>query len=768
MKRTGFIVWLLASLLMLATLVAVVPRLKVESDLLAMLPAEARDPLAEAASATMTQNLSRQLLVLVGHESLTQARAAASAYVAPLQASGLFASLRLEVTGAALQPAPTELAHRYLLLSAEDHALLASGNAAELQQQALAALYSPSGFARITRIADDPLGLYERFLQQSLPVPGKAGLEAGVLTLHHGGKVWVLLLAQLRDSPFAYRQQEPLSAALLAARTAATKAGASVQLSGVAPHALRSAARAQAEMGTLGTASTVATLLLLWTVFGALRPTLLALLSMALGIAGGVLACHFAFGSVHLMTLVFGSSLVGIAVDYALHFLCDQFRSPQDWQPTQALDHVGKGLLMGLATTILGYVAFATAPMPVLRQMALFSSAGLTVAYACVRWGFPTLAARTPLRASSRGWMRLALRLRPHRLHWAFWALLVLLGIGGLTKLRFADDLRLLQSSNPQLMAEEAGVREKLGALADRRFFLVTGPDAEAVLQTEEALTARLHALRAQGALAGWQAVSRAVPSAARQTADRALIAPLYAPGGAVAQQMSELGFAAEAITAQAASFASAAPFTVEQALQSPRLAPLSPLWLGKLEGATASLVIPTGITDEPAVQAAVQGLKGVQWRDPVAEITHTLGEQRRTAQWRMVGVYALTVGLLVLIYGWRAAPRFIFPSLGASLLTLAVLGWLGIAANLFTMLALLLVLGMGVDYAIFLRDTAKAPISSRLGVTVAALTTLFSFGGLAFSATPFLRAIGLTLTLGIALSLVLALLTAESTPSDR
>lgn len=767
MKSWRFLAWLLGCALLLGALVHSLPRLKIESDLLAMLPADARDPLAEAASQQMTEALSKRLVVLVGNADLNRARAAADAYAAVLDSSRLFAPVQLEASADAIRPSPAELASRYALISAEDRATLQTPGGAEmLKARANAELYSPSSFGRLTRIADDPLGLYEHFLQAGLSAPGKTGLESGVLTAHADGKVWVLVLASTRDSPFGYRQQDALTAALADARSAAETEGGSVLVSGVAPHALASAARAQTEIKLLGSIETLLTVLLLWTVFAALRPVLLTLMAMALGVAAGVMACHLVFGKLHVMTLVFGSSLVGIAIDYSLHFLCDQFRDPLHWRPRDALPQVGKSLTMGLATTTLGYVAFATAPMPVLRQMAVFSTAGLVMAYLTVCCAYPVLAGVTRLRASSRGWMRLADQLKPHRLHWGFWALLALFCIGGLMKLRFADDLRLLQSSHPQLMAEERAVHATLGALTDRRFYLVSGANAEEVLQREEALTARLQTLRASGAVGSWQALSRLVPSARTQTANRALLAPLYTQSGAVGQQLVELGYEPDSMARSSATFAAAPPLTLTTALQSPRFAALSLLWLGELHGAFASVVVPSGVTDEAALIAAAEGLPGVRWRDPVQSITATLKEQRQTAAERMVAVYALTVLLLMVIYGWRNTPRFIFPSLGASLLTLAALGWLGIAANLFTILALLLVLGLGVDYAIFLRDTAHTPISSRLGVVLAALTTLFAFGGLSFSATPFLRAIGLTLTLGIFLSLSLALLTAR--PADH
>jgi predicted exporter len=71
-----------------------------------------------------------------------------------------------------------------------------------------------------------------------------------------------------------------------------------------------------------------------------------------------------------------------------------------------------------------------------------------------------------------------------------------------------------------------------------------------------------------------------------------------------------------------------------------------------------------------------------------------------------------------------------------------------------------LIVMGMGVDYGIFIVDSAEE--GTELGATLVScilccLTTVLSFGTLAISSQPPLRAIGLTTGIGILLALLLA-----------
>nr|MBP7657782.1 hypothetical protein [Pseudoxanthomonas sp.] len=78
------------------------------------------------------------------------------------------------------------------------------------------------------------------------------------------------------------------------------------------------------------------------------------------------------------------------------------------------------------------------------------------------------------------------------------------------------------------------------------------------------------------------------------------------------------------------------------------------------------------------------------------------------------------------------------------------LLGWLGQPLQLFNVLALML-LGMGIDYGIFLVEH-RGDASAWLAVCVGAASTWLSFGLLGLSATPALRAFGLTLLFGIGL----------------
>src|SRR5581483_4072305 len=154
----------------------------------------------------------------------------------------------------------------------------------------------------------------------------------------------------------------------------------------------------------------------------------------------------------------------------------------------------------------------------------------------------------------------------------------------------------------------------------------------------------------------------------------------------------------------------------------------------------------------------AVAGLPGVRLIDKIADISDVLQRYRRIALLLILAVYAVIGLLMSRRYGFAGAAALVLSPAGGGLVATALLAWAGVPLNLFHVLALLLVLGMGADYAIFLREARGDEGPAMLAVVLAMLTAALSFGLLSFSSTPFIRAIGQVQALGIFIALLLAL----------
>ena len=326
------------------------------------------------------------------------------------------------------------------------------------------------------------------------------------------------------------------------------------------------------------------------------------------------------------------------------------------------------------------------------------------------------------------------------------------------------DDIKALQQATPVLAQQEQRVRELMGSGIETRFFLVSGDSPQSVLRSEEQLTRELDRLVAARAINYYQAVSRGLPSLETQQANHELLARLvYAPGALLDRILVALGFTAEAGDRRRAEFQAAdQPLSVEAWLASPASQGTRHQWLGQAGSRHASVITLGGINDVSALYAV--NLPAVRLVDRVAETSDILRRYRQTRSWLLAAIYGVAAVVLMIRFGWRDVPRMLLPSVAATLSTLGLFGWLGVPFNLFTLLALWLVLGLGIDYGIFLRHGRDHRPTAILSVTLSACTTLIAFGLLAFSATPFIRSIGSTLLCAITLSWAFVLLSCLTT----
>jgi predicted exporter len=769
------------SLFLLAVLGAfafrVLPNLRVETDILALLPQTRQDRDLDAALQAFSAELARKQIFLVGADSPEAARRAADAFTASLRGSGAFASVQLELDGDLRRRAQVYLLHRAWLLAPPDQQALAANDTAALLNRALRAAYTPLGLMQPVSLADDPLGLTNNFLRAQTPATGRARLEDSTLFVEHEGRRYLLVLAENQGSPFATDVQERVMPAIAAARAAARATGASVEVlsSGAIQHAAAAAERAKKEISTFGAVETVAVIVLLVAVFGAMRPLLLGVMTLGLAVTAAFTMVHVLFGHVHLLALVFGSSLIGSVIDYSIHFFADRFRDPTRWTPADAVPHVGPAILLGLTTTLIGYVMLAVVPFPGLEQIAVFCMTGLAVGAGTVLCVYPVLARGMERAPLPKIGIRVGEKLDAFLLNWQWTApkylvvaVLALAVAAGILRLRIQDDIKSLQQSPPALVSEEQRVRDLLGTGIETRFFLVSGDSAQAVLETEEKLAQSLDGLVRANVITYYQAVSRSLPSGARQQQNHELLASaVYAPGALLDQIMGTLGFEPAVIEKRRADFnAASSPLAVDEWLESPASQGSRHLWLGQVGARHASIVTLGGISDVQAL-AGIQ-VDNVRLVDRVAETSHILSRYRHTMTLLLAAIYCIAGLVLLVRFGWRDVPRMLLPSVAATLATLGLFGWLGLPFNLFTLLALWLVLGLGIDYGIFLRHGREHRPTAILSVTLSACTTLIAFGLLAFSFTPFIRSIGSTLLVAITLSWSFVLLSCLTTFTKR
>ncbi|MEG0860943.1 MAG: MMPL family transporter [Pseudomonas sp.] len=727
------------------------------ADLMTLVPGATQDPLVQRAEQRMQEPLNRQMLVLVGHPRREQAIALAQHLGEQWQASGLFERVQWSVQSDLQAVRAQLLQGRLAMLSRADRTALIGDPQAFIEQR-VQSLYDPfSGFSLVPS-QDDWLGLTGR-IQNSQPRPAMVQLDtaSGALLAEADGQFWVLLRARTLGNAFDMQLPLQVAALLDNSRQQASQAGAQLLAASGLLYAANGQRQASQEITWVGGGATLGILLLLLLAFRRPR-VLLAFVPVLIGMLFGAAACVALFGQMHVMTLVLGSSLIGVAVDYPLHYLSKSW-SLRPWHAWPALRLTLPGLSLSLVTSCIGYLALAFTPFPALTQIAVFSAAGLLGAYLSAVCLLPALLKGTSLQPAqwpltvAQWLMDLRSKLLARIPSPALLGLLTLFCGAGLWQLDSRNDIRQWINSSPQLLDEAQSVARITGYQPTSQFYLVRADDQTQLLDRLQALGARLDELVKTDKLKGYMALSQLVASALEQQQLRDALARLPEHW----QPLLALGVPHSALQAELTQLQALPSLDIDNVLSGPLGEPWRPLWLGTDGQGVAAIVSLQGLNDPALLQQQADGLEGVQLVDRLGDLNRVFAATQVSAAELKLLSCALIVVLLILPFGMSGALRIVALPLLAALCSLASLGWLGQPLTLFSLFGLLLVTAISVDYAILMHEQIGGAAVSLLGTLLAATTTWLSFGLLAVSSTPAVSNFGLAVSLGLVFSFILA-----------
>ena len=753
--------WLgVLALLAILLLTHILPwRGQIDTDLLALLPVDERNPHAEAALKTLTQHGERELVLLLAAPDAATAERVARHVRENLRD----APLTPQVPQAHIETVrDLYFPYRAGFVTEQDMRWLAESDLPAQEQRALALAYQMfSGGPLNWR--DDPFGFFGNWMLQ-LGAASPVRPQGDTLMVQTADRHYAVLLYQLTDSAFSSDLQTRLADHLATVQNELAAQFPDVQLlrAGVVLHAAAAAKQARFEMSLIGSGSLFFCVLLAWCVFRNFRALRLIVLSLAAGTLTALSITWLAFDRLHALTLVFGASLLGVAVDYGVLVMAQHLNDAETrWMRFRRLL---PPLALVLVAPALAYLGLLAMPFPGMRQMACFAVSGILGAWLTIMLWHPYLL------PSSLSVTPFAKRLMRALQHWPRWratpaqwriaALVAVVITAGMAQLKTDDNIRSLVNSDPELLREHLEVAKVLELPSPAQLFLVTGTTPEEVLQHEEALLAKLAPLFAEKKLTGYDAISRWLPSQQRQQAAQQAQQTLLQARAALAKELE--------LSDDWVAVPHSEPLTAEAWLAEPATASLRYLWQGRNveDGRYSSIILLKGLYDTDTTrQLATFNDAHTQWVDKTAEVSSLMGRYRTLLSSVLVVAYLL-VPLALFLFFRRQTWRVIMPSLLATLGTLAIMGYAGLPLQLLNVLTLLLVFGMGIDYGLFLVAQKSDP-RAFLAICVAAALTLLSFGLLAVSSTPALRTIGLTTVLGIGLAWLATPLFRLPTPEE-
>jgi predicted exporter len=598
-------------------------------------------------------------------------------------------------------------------------------------------LYSPFGARWLNGLEKDPLGLFQGFIAANIP---KNPSDGSAFSVRHVS----VPKSQLRFDNVAglYEMYRDMAS--------------HAKNNGIIFHALGSplytaygVESGQREVSVIGSLSLGALVIILWFFLREVSGILLAILAVFSGVTGGLAITIVVFQEIHLLTFVFGTTLIGISADYALHYLCHSLLP--NWTPDEALGRVFKGLSLALLSSVIGFGVLLFLPFPGMQQIGAFMVGGLICAYLTVCLLFPRLFQGAPTDRDLPKFFRNfapPLRFGPKVL---FIAVLVIAVPAFFLHTPF-DQVRDFYAAPEDLLTDEKIISSEVSIDQDSSFLILKAENEEALLQLEESLLKTVPGLE--------PGISGVVPSILSQSHTIELQRSLLEEG-ITQEYLRTLGFNDDYIQAyQVRLSSSTKPVTLSD-LQEVKLpiigggflgcdAELCASWLALREG------VSLGALDETLIK-----YPNVVHVQPIEAINKSLSTSRKRATFALF-IIALAVAIVLsLILGTRTALRVVLLPFSACIISFSMLVFLKGSYNIVNILALFLVAGISLDFAVFqevtpLRDQG----ATRLAIFLSALTSILVFGMLTFSATPLISDFGQSLGLGLLLAWLLSWVT--------
>jgi predicted exporter len=725
-------------------------------------------------------------LVLLGIEggNAEARRQASGALAKTLRDSGLFDAVHngdntgFEATGQFL------FEHRYVLSPAVDAQRFTVDGLRAAIEETTSLLGTPAGAMLKQVILRDPTGEAVRMAEAMLPAQGPRS-EGGVWVSRDGGRA--VLLATTRADGSDLDAQEKTLATIRERFEAIKQAELQLVVSGSGSFAVASRAQIKTEAERLALAGGVAIVVLLLLAFGgSLRNLGSALLPVVSGVLAGIAGVSLIFGNVHGITLGFGTTLIGEAVDYAIYYLIQARALPGTPSGSGAqrwLRESWPTVRLGLWTSLCGFAALLFSGFPGLVQLGVFSMAGLTAAALTTLCVFPTLAPNgapgTRARKRLGQWVGFCTNLLP-RWRWPLAALpVVAAAVLATSPSAWRGDLASLSPVGAEKMQVDADLRADLGTTDSGSWVAVSAPDEAGVLVQAEAASRVLDAWVAQGLIQGYESPTRFLPSPAvqRQRLDALPDASTLAPRLEQATVDGPLPARRLSAFVDDVQAARQRPLLTREALQATALGSALDAQLipgdaasGRPWRALLSLQNGDRAADIPQLRAALSRLPRAQVFNIKDELDGLYARYLKEARWQaLLGGLAVCVLLALHLRSGPRLLRLALPIVAAVLLVLAGLTLAKVPLGILHLVGLLLTVAIGSNYALFFDQilvqqdaqpeggAAVIDNDTLASLALANLTAIISFAFLAFSNIPVLLAIGQVVAPGILLSLLLS-----------
>ena len=641
----------------------------------------------------------------------------------------------------------TIIKYKYQLISKEIREALLNNQASRVAEEGIANFYSPFFIPIVDNIEDDPFFVLNSKLIELLKNNNNIETRDGISFINYEGKFNVLLKMDIDKKIDSMIFFDRLTELL---RKMENDEEIKIYISGVPIHAYYSQKSAQKEITIISAVSLIFICLIFLFIFKSVKPYIISMISIAVSSATSFFLLSILLDSIHIFTFVFGTSLIGVSLDYSIHFITEWYNEKDK---KEVLRKILPSMSLSFMTTIASYFALSLTSLSLLKQTALFSIFGLASSFLTVIIIYPIIFKNDNrfLRENILNKTKNILAGYVDFLNIKFVLFLtifvILISIINIPKLKVNFSSNQLYNPPDFLTYNETEIYKRLNSSLSRNIIISRGNSLNEALENEETL---------ENYFTNYRALSKIFYSKSRQRENIKLVEDNLMP--LLKKQTEDLGFDNEIYNKIKSEFKNVKNefLNIEDLTES-----MDELKKLIVKNNGKYFIIST--TDE--TETKIIENENIKIFNINFEINEALDKTARTAIKTALIAYIIIFFFMIIFLSKKHAIAIMIIQIISILVNLSVHSIFNFSVNIFSVFALILSIGISIDYCIFFSKSKAKKEVTFLSIFLAMITTALSFGTLSFSGFIPVKSFGLFLFIGILVTFLLSpvLLTLKS-----
>lgn len=744
-----------------ATLLFCRGSLKIDADLFNMLPKSFAGKSLEKADEKMLELTAQNVIILVSNADFQKAKSVASKVYDSLKDSRNFNDLSLyQDSSSMMKVADYVFENRFNLLNKDQIKKIENGGEAEFAEEALAKAFSPFTMMPLDNLDRDPFMLAETGLENYMDAIQSSGtamsLKEDVLAARYDDAWYVMIRGSLTKEGSALASKKNGISEIYNVCLPLEKDGTRFVFTGTSFHSHKSSNAAAREITLISSISIGVVVLILFVVFSSFVPIVFSVGSIFVSIATAFMMTMAVFHKLHVLTLIFGTSLIGSCIDYSLHYFINWKANHNLTSGREIREYLFSGLSLSLVSTEICFAILLFAPFNLLKQMSVFSLTGILSSFLTVLCVYPfvklpasherkvhaTRLVNVPDWYNRRTVGRIAVSI--------MFVFSVICIVKGFEHSKIQNNLSELYKKEGRVLDDQIEATRVL-KYSPSSWFVLCGEDSDSLLYKEEQFCRKINEIDSE---AGLMCTSAFVPSRKRQMESRKASEKLFE----IAEiQYEMLGYESDAFQQMSSDFNSSenAFITVDNIPDFMQKS-IASVWLGEIDGKFYSVIMPSQTKDEDSFRALASQDNDIFYVSKMSDISRDMDQLTVMILKFFSVAYVLIFVVLKFFYSWKQSFKIISIPLLIILMVAAIFSLAKIHLEFFSITGIILVLGLGLDYVIYMVEAEKRGDRSDFSrlepfaILLSFATTSVSFGTLSLSSFRPVHLMGLAIFIGL------------------